>query len=186
MRRLTFLAAALALVATAAATPVRAQVAVPLCVTCSSGLDANGQPYCTISPAQQGWSRCSCTPYCNCGGICITAQPDTQKVAPDRIAADARALERIPATGAVLASAPAPTLLASLDHGRYFGETLDYAYFASNYALLHRPDGSWRMFRLEPDGSVVMRDCNGAYTGRLYRSKADEARNAPALTLASL
>ena len=189
MRRLThFVAGAgLLLAAGILATPAQGQVVgpaqpVPLCVTCSSGLDANGQPYCQISPDMQGWTNCSCTPYCSCSGVCITVVP--REPAPGDVAiADP---ELLPAEGLELSAAPSQALLASLDHGRYFGETLNYAYFAQNYALLARPDGTWRMFKLEADGSVLTRDCGGAFTGRLYRSQPDQGRMALATAIAAL
>jgi hypothetical protein len=191
MRRLTLHAAGVALVL-ALAHPAAsvAQVAGPpaqqlgACINCTAS-QINGHWRCAMSIANTGWTTCNCNPLCDCSGDCVTPKDTTvTPIGPDIEGQGLGVLNRLPASGGILASAPSAALLASLDHGRSMGRVLPDVYVANNYGLVRRGDGAWRIFRLQADGTLVLRDCDGLLRGVVHRAGRDPG--ALPLAIASL
>lgn len=159
--------------------------ATPTCLTCTVYVE-NGVVNCSINVASVGYTSCTCQMGCRCSGTCpATAGPG---VATDTVVgAGTRGavLRLVPKGGARLTSAPAETILAGLDRGRIFGELAANVYFGESYGLVRYSDESWRVFRLEDDGSMVIRGCDGQFLTRVHRIQSGDASRL-SLTVASL
>lgn len=174
-----------ALAVPGAATAQKQQAALGRCITCTAE-NVNGSWKCTMSVANTGWTRCECNPLCNCSGDCITPTDTVvTPIGPGVVGSTLTAVERLPAAGGILRSAPSDALLASLDRAEYVGRVVNDMYLGENYGLVRQPGGSWRIFRLQDRDTMALHDCDGLFRGLVHRAGSADERTAP-LAVASL